>query len=53
MRFKEKCAEYGSGGGPLQIGLLEKNLLLSSEVIVGLKIKKSSSNLKKIKRYQI
>lgn len=47
MRFKEKCAEYGSGGGPLQIGLLEKNLLLSSEVIVGLKIKKIIFELEK------
>jgi len=47
MRFNEKCAEYGSGGGPLQIGLLEKNLLLSSEVIVGLKIKKIIFELEK------
>jgi len=47
MRFKEKCAEYGSGGGPLQIGLLEKNLLLSSEVIVGLKINKIIFELEK------
>jgi hypothetical protein len=34
MRFNEKWAEYCTGAGPLQVRLLGKNSLLSSEAIV-------------------
>jgi len=39
MRFNAKCAEYVTGTGPLQVRLLGKNSLLSSDAIVDQKMR--------------